>query len=137
MNRSDLRRLATTRLQDAEVLLANRRYAGAYYLAGYSVECALKACIARNTKRGEFPDKVTVQNSHIHDLSKLVKVAGLGNELNIHIKSDSNFDANWALTITWNETSRYEFRRRTEARDLLAAVSDQQSGVLSWLMNHW
>jgi len=30
---------------------------GAYYLAGYAVECALKACIAKGTQRFEFPDK--------------------------------------------------------------------------------
>jgi len=30
---------------------------GAYYLAGYAVECAIKACIAKGTRRYEFPDK--------------------------------------------------------------------------------
>ncbi len=47
MNRSDLQNLATIRLRDAEVLLDNGRYDGAYYLLGYVIECALKACIAK------------------------------------------------------------------------------------------
>jgi HEPN domain-containing protein len=34
------------------VLLEAGLYAGAYYLAGYAVECALKACIAKKTARG-------------------------------------------------------------------------------------
>ncbi len=42
---------------DAAALLQAGRYAGAYYIAGYVIECALKACIARNTRQGEFPPK--------------------------------------------------------------------------------
>ncbi len=50
MNRSDFQRLTRLRLDEAKVLLANERYQGAYYLIGYAVECALKACIAKQTK---------------------------------------------------------------------------------------
>ncbi|HLF84399.1 MAG TPA: HEPN domain-containing protein [Blastocatellia bacterium] len=57
MNRNDLKLLAVTRLREAKVLLANGEYSGAYYLAGYVVECALKACIAKRTKRHDFPDR--------------------------------------------------------------------------------
>lgn len=32
-------------------------YDGAYYLSGYAVEWALKACIAKNVKRYDFPDR--------------------------------------------------------------------------------
>lgn len=45
MNRVDFRQLAGLRIAEAKVLLDNNLYAGAYYLAGYAVECALKACI--------------------------------------------------------------------------------------------
>ncbi len=43
MNRAELQRLAKDRLLDAKALFAARRWSGAYYLAGYAVECALKA----------------------------------------------------------------------------------------------
>jgi len=49
VNRADFQELAQIRLRDAEVLLENGRFDGAYYIAGYSVECALKACIAKLT----------------------------------------------------------------------------------------
>src|SRR5919106_3680906 len=39
---------------------------GAYYLAGYAVECGLKACIAKQVRRHEFPDRTTVNQSHTH-----------------------------------------------------------------------
>jgi hypothetical protein len=45
VDRSQLRQLAADRILDAEHLLSGGRFSGAYYLAGYSVECALKACI--------------------------------------------------------------------------------------------
>ncbi|MCP5119377.1 MAG: HEPN domain-containing protein, partial [bacterium] len=49
MNRTDFQNLALERLDDAKVLLDGGRYNGAYYLSGYVVECALKACIAKLT----------------------------------------------------------------------------------------
>jgi HEPN domain-containing protein len=56
LKRRDLRELALLRLKEAQVLFANGCWSGAYYLAGYAVECALKACIAKGTERHEFPD---------------------------------------------------------------------------------
>jgi hypothetical protein len=35
-----------------------------YYLAGYPVEFALKACIAKSTERHDFPDKRRANQSH-------------------------------------------------------------------------
>ena len=55
MDRKDLRALSRVRLSGARALLKARLPDGAYYLAGYPVECALKACIAKETQRYEFP----------------------------------------------------------------------------------
>jgi HEPN domain-containing protein len=57
VKRKDLQVLAETRLTEAQVLFQNRKFDGAYYLAGYAIECAIKACVARNTRRFDFPDK--------------------------------------------------------------------------------
>jgi len=46
-------------------------------MAGYAVECALKACIAKQTKRYDFPDKKRVRDVFTHNLETLVKVAEL------------------------------------------------------------
>lgn len=55
MNRRDLKDLAAIRVREASLLLKNKQYSGAYYLAGYAVECALKACISKETRRYDFP----------------------------------------------------------------------------------
>ncbi len=81
MNRQDFQNLELIRLQEAKVLFQNGHYSGAYYLSGYVVECALKACIAKYTKEFDFPDKQLAIDSHTHDLIKLVKNAKLDKEL--------------------------------------------------------
>jgi len=60
-NRDDYPRAACKLLADALVLKARHRYDGAVYLAGYVVECSLKALI-----------KLEVgQVKRTHDLAKL------------------------------------------------------------------
>ncbi len=109
MNKNDFRKLALQRLEDARVLLSRRRYAGAYYLSGYVVECALKACIAQRTKRFDFPPEPnTVRDMYVHDLMKLLKTAGLDSRLNADFRTDKKLQANWTLARDWNEKSRYE-----------------------------
>ncbi|HEX7677842.1 MAG TPA: HEPN domain-containing protein, partial [Thermoanaerobaculia bacterium] len=66
MNRQDLQWLARTRLSEARVLLAAKKYDGAYYLAGYAVECALKACVAKKVRKFDFPDKKLALDSYSH-----------------------------------------------------------------------
>jgi HEPN domain-containing protein len=78
VNRADLQRLANERITDAKVLLAARRWSGAYYLAGYAMECALKACIAKLMKSEEFPDKKFAEKCWTHSLTTLLDIAGLG-----------------------------------------------------------
>ena len=57
MTRSDLQLLSRMRQREARVLLVNNHFAGAYYLTGYAVECALKAAVAKQVHRHDFPDK--------------------------------------------------------------------------------
>src|SRR5260370_38733011 len=75
--------LAEVRLEDAEGLLGIQRWACAYYIAGYAVECALKALIVRDAERtgSVFDDKKLasqlIDTFFIHELEKLFKVANL------------------------------------------------------------
>lgn len=49
LDRKELQELSRIRLTEAKGLLALGLWDGAYYLAGYAVECALKAYIAKQT----------------------------------------------------------------------------------------
>ena len=68
MNRKDFHQLAELRLKEARALLAAEFPDGAYYLAGYAVECGLKACIAKRTREHDYPDKKLVNKSYTHDV---------------------------------------------------------------------
>ena len=55
VDRKELQELSKIRLKEASALLELGLSDGAYYLAGFAVECALKACIAKATQRGGIP----------------------------------------------------------------------------------
>lgn len=57
LNRSHFQRVSLGRLREARTIFEKRRYAGAFYIAGYAVECALKACIAKRIQARTFPPK--------------------------------------------------------------------------------
>ena len=91
MNRRDLQRLAGVRISEAKALLDRRLYSGAYYLAGYAVECGLKACVAKRTRRYDFPDRKLASDSFTHNLNALVGVAGLQTLLSAEMARDPAF----------------------------------------------
>jgi hypothetical protein len=125
------------RLLDATALSQTGRFDGAYYLFGLAVECGLKACISRKTRRYDFPDKDLAQKSYQHDLSKLVEAAGLGAALNAEINSDAEFTANWLTTKDWSIESRYSIPGQLKAEGLERAVNDRRHGVMRWIRQHW
>ena len=118
------------------MLLQVRRYSGAYYLAGYAVECALKAAIAKSVRRHEFPDLNAVKDSYTHNLERLLKLAGLDTALRSAMNQNGNLLINWAVVKDWSEKSRYQMNHRQEATDLIGAINDPQDGMLAWLNPH-
>jgi HEPN domain-containing protein len=136
MNRDDFKHIAQIRLKEANTLFLNGNYDGAYYLAGYVIECALKACIAKKTKKYDFPDKRTVDDSYVHDIERLIGVAGLELELKSQL-TNRKFAVNWALVKDWKETSRYETQSMFKARDLLSAITNRKNGVFKWIRRYW
>lgn|GEM_PF-29722 len=78
VTRADFQQLAEVRLQEAKALLDLGLWDGAYYLAGYAVEVALKACIIKKVMATDaFLEKKFSENCWTHDIEKLVVLAGL------------------------------------------------------------
>lgn len=139
LNRSDLQQLTDDRVEDASILLDARRWSGAYYMVGYAVECALKACIAKQTAEHDFPDKVFVQKSFTHELSELMDLNGLKLQLKLDTTPAANpaLGINWQVAKAWNERARYEQKTEVQARELFEAVTHHANGVLPWIKIHW
>ena len=132
MNRLKFQKLAELRLEEAGSLLNSGYYSGAYYLCGYVIECALKACIAKQTKEHDFPPK-NVNKIYTHNLENLIENVGLKED----IKKDDILLKNWTLVKDWTEESRYKIVDKNSARDLFAAVTNENKGILGWLKQHW
>ena len=138
MDRYDLQDIARIRLKEARSLLKNGHYHGAYYLAGYAIECALKACIAKNSKKYAFPDLKTVRDSYSHELMPLFKVAGLWTTFEKDMRNNNDLDINWITLKDWSPEKRYEKSiTEKEARGIYSAISNRQNGVLQWIRQHW
>ncbi len=137
MNRADLQKLSSLRLREARVLFAAKEYPGAYYLTGYSIECALKASFARGVQRYDFPDK-NVRKIFVHNLAELVVLAGLKDQLLEARKSNQKFAAGWEVVCKWSEESRYStLLTKSDAEELLDATARRKDGVLPWIKLYW
>ncbi len=138
MNRYDLQKLSRLRVREAKILLDNECYEGAYYLLGYAVECALKACIARQTKAFDFPDRKLINDIYTHDLEKLLNASGLKADHLHECRTNHGFQLNWLVVKDWSEQARYvEPVPQQKANDFRSAVVSRKNGVLPWLQKRW
>ena len=101
------------------------------------MECALKACIARETQRYEFPEKKRVNASHTHDLKELVRTAELQSELRGAVRNDPLFLKYWDVVQSWSEQSRYVQHSQASAQELIEAVGNRNHGVIKWVKHYW
>jgi hypothetical protein len=134
-----LRQLAQEWVLDAKALLDAGRWPGAYYLAGYAVECGLKACIlAFVEKTGAiFTDRKFLEGCWTHELDRLMTTAGLQAELGIAIQANPALGRLWAVVKDWRETSRYQPKAELDARQLYEAITHDSNRVLKWIELHW
>ena len=138
MNRRDLQSISRLRVREAKMLLERGFYSGAYYLLGYAVECALKACIAKQIKRYDFPDKKLINDSYTHDLEKLLSLSGLKDRLQQDMTKNPVLELNWTIIKDWSEQTRYDIGiSQKKAEDMYYAVNDKYNGVLIWLKKWW
>ena len=138
VNRTDLQALSRLRRREARALLTAGYPGGAYYLVGYAVECALKAEIARQTNRHDFPDRRFAQDIHTHDLDRLLELASWREALDADSRTNAKLLRNWDTVSDWNEASRYNTHiTRTMARLMYSACTARTDGILSWIMQRW
>lgn len=134
ISRKLLQELSRVRIRDARVLLRAGQWQGCFYITGYAVECAIKACIAKKTRKYDFPPgKRFVDGCYSHNLKVLLGHAGLTEKL-----PDGPLLENWQVCLTWDSEKRYDPSiGASEARELYAACTARTHGVLRWLKSHW
>lgn len=150
-NPVEIRKLATQRLHEAEILLQNSKFDGAFYLAGYAAELSLKAKICErfgipNLLDDSTPDSGETRGMHeirksvrTHNLFTLLILGGLKNRFDLEKASNLTLStANSLLLSAWDEKARYKpcghFLERDVAR-IIELLSDE-NGLLSWIDQH-
>jgi hypothetical protein len=140
LTKSDLQRIALLRLSEAKALLSTYFADGAVYLAGYAVECALKACIAGQMRDGHFPpSKDFVSACYVHDVQKLFKTSQLWSDFEVATAATPDLRLNWQVVKGWSERKRYDPKVTTwaEAEEFIKAVEHPAHGVLTWIQTRW
>ena len=144
MIRQDFQQIALVRLEDAQALLDKKQYDGCCYLAGYSIELALKAVTCRLMERDDFfslAKPETVRAFNIHNLKELIVLAGLWQKFVDLETSDRAIFANWSVilnNIKWSEQLRYEIGlTEIQATNVVVAIAHPQNGILKWIKNYW
>jgi hypothetical protein len=142
---ADFWALAGTRTKDAEELLGTKRWACAYHVSGYIVECALKAFIVREAEQqgvGTFFDNKQFSLKRIndffaHNLENLLAAAKLEPDFKAAQKTDPDLTTNWDIVKGWNESSRYESKGQAEAEAMFKAINGDPHGVMTWLRKRY
>ena len=130
--------LAEERLLEAKALLDLEKWDGAYYLAGYAVELALKAYIIKTLMATDaFPDREFSKNCYTHAIETLVGLANLDLARKSATDADRDLRNNWTTTRDWSEQKRYHRIDKAEAEALYTAIADDTHGVLSWIKTQW
>ncbi len=140
MNRAELQQLADDRVLDATALLDAGRWSGAYYLAGYAVECGLKSCvIAFITLHPEIiiEARKFSEKCWTHNLEDLIVIADLKTSRDRDTSANPDFELNWQHVKDWGEIARYQRKSEAQARMLYEAVTDTKNGVLPWIKSRW
>lgn len=139
MNRAELQQLSDERIEDARALLAAKQWPGAYYLAGYALECALKSCVLAYIDRTGiiFEDKKYAQKCWTHDIEDLVRQADLTVERDKAASANITLGQHWLIAKDWSESSRYRMSTQLQADKLVNALTDTTDGVLPWVKTLW
>jgi hypothetical protein len=146
-----IKELAKTRLEEAEILCVSGKYDGAFYLAGYSVELMLKAKVCEHFKIDNLFDKNGCAIQGIGDLRKVVETydinlllifSGLEEKFRKAKIRNENlrnsylfFTACTGKKEDWNEQVRY-LSTNTKTKEIVESFIDllnHPEGILKWI----
>ncbi len=121
-------RIASQRLTAAGLLLHHDFFLESVYLAGYSVECAMKALILRRTpgsKHDDMMDRLTKVGAKGHDFEYLKKVLK-----DRHCAFPSEIAEHLQVVTWWSTDLRYQVG--TVAPSDAEAFMDSAKKIWNW-----
>lgn len=134
-----LQQLAKLRLDEAKLLADGKQFSGAYYIAGYAIECAIKALIATQFREHEIPDKSLVDKIYTHNLAALMGLSGVGESFDAACEADPELNRRWVIVKNWSEQARYSVWTEAQALAMIDAIDGdgKTRGLFLWLSARW
>ena len=148
-SRSDLQTLTRQRLDEASTLLSLNFPDAAFYLAGYSIECALKAAVCKTLDQDNFykPDRSNRGNRYVqerifrefktHNYNDLLVLSGLSAKFELARDDEPTLYLAWIEIeeAAWTEQYRYQLgtKSRQDVSNFIKAVEI----LIVWISNYW
>jgi hypothetical protein len=137
----EIQSIATMRLEEAELLFANGKVDGAFYLAGYAVELHFKAKICRLLQIDNFfPIALKYNFSKVyftHNLDNLLMLSGLAAPYEDEKLTDPALMAAWTFIqkCAWSEEHRYSIPG-THSKSAVREFMDAIIVMSQWIQLH-
>lgn len=139
-SREQFQCICLTRLEEVKALYEKGFYDGAKYLSGYVIETALKARICK-VLESDYPDSGEISRSFLtHKFDILIRLAGLSKAWDNESNTNIEFKINWSVATGWSESERYKpigTNEKAKIEELLKALTEENNGVLTWIMKLW
>ncbi|GAB3742318.1 hypothetical protein GCM10028816_51810 [Spirosoma lituiforme] len=137
----ELRDLARERLQEAELMVANNLFQGAYYISGYAAEFAFKALICKRLNVQVFSTtgiegaSIVSKAVQIHNLPALMLFSGLYTDCKTRCNQDVEFFKAWNKVSQWSEQRRYD--PLTCDRQTVITFVRSVKIIMEWTLTHY
>jgi hypothetical protein len=148
--RAEFQRLSQLRQTEANELMALNYADGAFYLAGYAVECALKSAVCKTLGIDDFYEPFSakshgakvkddvLQKFKTHDFATLLVLSGLFYQFEADVQIDPALQNVQRIfdKQKWSEQYRYEaknMKTKAEVQSYLTAVNY----FLQWISRFW
>lgn len=146
-NSENIKKLAYLRLEEAKILAEHKKYDGAYYLAGYSLELMLKAKVCDHLDIDDLFDEQCQMYGisevrkalKTHDITVLLLFSGLKNKFESEKSRNRGFMTATASLFDvkgkclWSEQLRYHIgKSENQVRDFIETLDGEQ-GLIKWI----
>lgn len=121
MQKTDIKKIAISKLKDAEVLFKNKRYDGAVYTCGYAIELGLKYQTCKRLRWTQYPpgNKENYKSFKTHNLDTLLSFTGKENAIKNNHLND------WSTARDWDPEDRYNpvgKISQTDAKNMIQSI---------------
>ena len=134
-NYEDFKILSDRYRKSAESLFNAEQFDVAYYLAGYSVECLLKAIICKRLGPNEYPPSNVNSTHYTHSVEQLTKTAGIEKDLEFEKGKSSELKKSYMVLKDWDpKILRYDSSSlgKEKAKNYVDEIKNEK-GFIVWL----